>query len=691
MFRKIKDKLYYYFAEKNWGVRREYGPYVEVHQEEHMKQRWKHWWMLIRLNWHYRVLRRTDLMYSPSEKHPKHTGISGLNGPESCIFRRRSPHIVAMELIKYDIISFDIFDTLILRPFMGPAEVFDIVGYRLNYIGFMNGFKKIRIECEKAARQLAFEKTGSYEVNIYEIYNEIARITDIDPNIGIAMELETEKQLCRANPYMKRIFDILKAQGKTLVITSDMYLTEPMMDELLKSCGYDGYDKLFVSCDYRCSKGNGRLYDFLKKYAAGRSLIHIGDNYRADIKRAEEKGVSTLYYKKVREIGEQYRAKDMSGLISSAYAGIVNNHLHNGIKQYSIFYELGFVYGGIYILGFCLWLHRRVREKQIDRLLFMSRDGYIFYKVFNKLFPEIESKYVLWSRAANYKYHVSQRNINEFIQRVFFGKIDAATGEHTIGSLLTSLNLMDLAENLIEFGLMPETIIASDTMKPIEDFLKNNWKRIVQKLAPEAEYAKLVFTEHIGEAKQIGIIDGPTTGCGPSGLKYLIENVWRLDCVCHFFVTERSGRLLHNPFIEPYLFSQELNKQNFNTHYKKIYNNSLFELLTQVCHPSFTGYGTVFSFDPPEVEDYEKKSEILKGIEDFCDIYYQTFHKDAVAMEISGHDAYMPYRLLIENPEFIRRNFGDLCLERTAFVDLSSQHAETLREIMDHVDRKNKS
>lgn len=31
----FKDKLYFYFAEKNWGVRREYGPYVDANRSEH--------------------------------------------------------------------------------------------------------------------------------------------------------------------------------------------------------------------------------------------------------------------------------------------------------------------------------------------------------------------------------------------------------------------------------------------------------------------------------------------------------------------------------------------------------------------------------------------------------------------------------------------------------------------------------
>lgn len=66
----IKDRLYYFFAEKNWGVRREYGPYVDAHQEEHKKHRVKHWWILFKLNFHYRILRKKTFMldFSSSPK-----------------------------------------------------------------------------------------------------------------------------------------------------------------------------------------------------------------------------------------------------------------------------------------------------------------------------------------------------------------------------------------------------------------------------------------------------------------------------------------------------------------------------------------------------------------------------------------------------------------------------------------------
>ena len=105
MLKKIKDILYYYFAEKNWGVRREYGPYVDAHQQEHKKSPWKHWWLLIQLNWHYRILRKKTLLIKTPFSNLKSTQIS-IN--ESTCSKRKDVLTVAKELLNYDIISFDV-------------------------------------------------------------------------------------------------------------------------------------------------------------------------------------------------------------------------------------------------------------------------------------------------------------------------------------------------------------------------------------------------------------------------------------------------------------------------------------------------------------------------------------------------------------------------------------------------------
>ena len=60
----MKDAWYDFFVRKNEWIRREYERYVIEHIEEHDKLRFLHWLVLLRLNWHYRILRKkTPLLY----------------------------------------------------------------------------------------------------------------------------------------------------------------------------------------------------------------------------------------------------------------------------------------------------------------------------------------------------------------------------------------------------------------------------------------------------------------------------------------------------------------------------------------------------------------------------------------------------------------------------------------------------
>ena len=63
-----------------------------------------------------------------------------------------------------------------------------------------------------------------------------------------------------------------------------MYLPHDLMTELLESCGYTGYDKLFVSCDYECNKRDLGLYEYIKEnyLEEDETIIHIGDNHETD-------------------------------------------------------------------------------------------------------------------------------------------------------------------------------------------------------------------------------------------------------------------------------------------------------------------------------------------------------------------------------------------------------------------------
>ncbi len=565
--RRLKDKLYYYFAEKNWGVSREYPEIKEkCDREGNRLEKWK---KLICLNVHYRVFRKNSRLYIEDRLNEKMQKLPYLDGAESELSKRRPPIYFAKDLLQYDVVSFDIFDTLILRPFAKPADLFMIVGKRLNRVEF----HRIRTEAEKKAREIATLTKGNHEVTIYDIYALIEERTGIPKALGVRTELEVELQYCFANPYMKRVFRLLQEQDKPIIIVSDMYLPHDLMEQLLSNAGYTGYEKLYVSCDYDCSKRSGSLYQYVKRDYANKKIVHVGDNIVSDIQSAEKVGLDTRYYKNVHEIGAPYRADGMSELVGSAYAGIVNTHLHNGFHTYSPQYEYGFIYGGLYVLGFCNWIHQKAKQEGIDKVLFLSRDGAIYQRVFNMLFDDVPNEYFLWSRIANTKYTLL-KNREDFLKRVIKYRANGAITV-TVAALLDSLSLTFLKKKLQQYNLSENDIVVPELVSALENLFVANWDDICKSFSKEKDYVKQYLISKIGSAKRIAFIDVGWLGSGPMGLKYLIEDEFEMDCEVKCWQSaSRSPKandvsnILMDGTIEIYMFSQMLNRNHYDTHAK---------------------------------------------------------------------------------------------------------------------------
>ena len=167
---------------------------------------------------------------------------------------KRSERVPAEEVIAllmdYDVISFDVFDTLIFRPFKTPHDALLLLSYKYND----SNFYQLRILAEKEAR-LKSEKEGSFETTIYAIYNEISKYMNIDPVLGAHNEMNFEKDICYTNPYFKLIYDTLRTNGKNIIAISDMYMPSWWIKELLHKCNYDIVE-VFVSCEYGVNKIN---------------------------------------------------------------------------------------------------------------------------------------------------------------------------------------------------------------------------------------------------------------------------------------------------------------------------------------------------------------------------------------------------------------------------------------------------
>lgn len=667
--KKFKDILYFYFAEKNWGVRREYGPYVDTHRIEHLSKPWKHRYLLLKLNFHYRILRRDTLLLpavkttvSPQKKDKAPRKVAPYsNSPESTKGNRQNSYAFARGLLKYDVISFDIFDTLILRHLNNPEDLFMMVGGELDIFNFHG----IRIRAEREAREKKNALHGYREVTLLEIYERVSHYTGIDAQKGAEVEFGLELEMCFANPYMLQVYQILKSACKPIYITSNMYIPNEMMVKLLNNCGYDGFEEVLVSCDYKCAKTNGSLFHILKsKLPKNINIVHIGDNKAADISGANKASIEGKYYPSCRELGDPHRSMGMSALIQGSYRGLINNTLHNGTAEYSMFWEYGFVYGGIIALGYVNWIHQQAIENGCDKLLFVARDGYILKKVYDLMYHDIPSEYVYWSRVAAIR-NVSVGDREPFLTRLFEERCN--TGD-TISHVLKLGGLSKLEKLFSENGFPPDLPLVREHYETIAELLVKNWNLVEDSLKQGQEGMLNYLKDIVGDNKKLALIDLGWTGRNLLTLEKTLTRIgMEKEFICSFVLglfTRRDVSVrLQEQNIECYVFDSRVNQEIQHLFQKnRGIKTELIEKLFSTKQNSFLGFSDSgeMEFAAAEIDNYNAFDEIEEGILYFVEEYLYIYEKYPYMYNISGYDAFIPCRLLFNNIKSVEKIIGTL-------------------------------
>ena len=257
-------------------------------------------------------------------------------------------------------------------------------------------FRRICTEAEQDARREKYKRSGSYEVSLADIWNILEEKTGLSAEQGMELEMELERRYCYANPFMLQVFRRIADMGKRIIITSDMYLSREFLQSLLEQKGFTGAEKIYISNEYSGSKYSGRLYDFvLQNLSAGKKEIaHIGDNEKSDVRMAGRHGIIPCYYPNVHKKAMLFRAYDMSPIVGAAYRGIVDSHLYCGLEAFSPEYEYGYIYGGLFAVGYCNFIHEYCGLHRTDKVLFLSQDGDILSQVYRMLYPDENTEYV---------------------------------------------------------------------------------------------------------------------------------------------------------------------------------------------------------------------------------------------------------------------------------------------------------
>jgi FMN phosphatase YigB (HAD superfamily) len=307
-----------------------------------------------------------------------------------------------MMIEQAQIISFDVFDTLLIRPFANPADVFLLMERQTGLAGFHDA----RIRAEQAARDRLYAKTGSAEVTLAQIYEALklpeSGLRALDRRALMRLEVETETALLTRSPAVGAVYDLARELGKPVIAVSDMYLPEPVIAQILAANGL-AVDRLFVSCAHQASKHEGSLYGIvcaaMKAEPAG--VLHFGDNFKSDCSAALEAGVAgyylpSLYDQLYRDNRFNQAAVSQLCRRGQAGQGDEKNLFASAVVAYlarfkathptaSMAAQFGAMYGGPLVTGFSAWMNVTMQTDKVRHLRLATRDGYITKEIWDRL------------------------------------------------------------------------------------------------------------------------------------------------------------------------------------------------------------------------------------------------------------------------------------------------------------------
>ena len=222
-----------------------------------------------------------------------------------------------------DVVSFDLFDTLLVRCVPEPADVAALTAYRADCLQhdaeLRERFYRIRLQ----------EQCG--EKTLPQIYGAVAErlgLPAADADELQRLERQTEREVISLREPVADLVRYAKERGRYVVICSDMYCTGAELAALLREKGLTGFDRIIVSCEYGLGKTDGLLEEVRKAAAqlcgkedlpagasrggqdparaersgtddgnvAGKTerpcrVLHIGDSIQADELPAERAGI----------------------------------------------------------------------------------------------------------------------------------------------------------------------------------------------------------------------------------------------------------------------------------------------------------------------------------------------------------------------------------------------------------------
>lgn len=601
-----------------------------------------------------------------------------------------------------DLISFDMFDTLIYRPFYEPKDMFILLNKEFMKTFDSNGlieFSKMRVDSEKQIRDKIWLEKGYEEVSLDEIYDHMSNLYQLDKsklNKIKNHEKELELQFCQKRETAYSLYKLCIELGKKVVVTTDIYLSRDIIERILERNGYTKFDRIYISSEEKITKSTGSLFKHLiiENQVNPNKILHIGDNYISDVEIPKSLGVNSFYFPKTLDvfnnfswkennvnycgklyenfhnlnIDHEYTTSYMGNRVS--YALIANKFFDNpfvSFNEYSDFncnpYLIGYYTLGMHMLALSSWILSDLNEKNYDSICFMSRDGYLPYlvsKKINQIYGKdnIAINYVNVSRKSLLP--VTLSDFRDFYKIEEYIQIEKVTPMDIINMLKPILNEnANISDILKKHKINPNKIIKTkekfNDLISIINYEIYDWNKFNDYKNLAAEYFKKLY---IGKTATFDI--------GYSGQPELIISDLLKKSIDTYFIHSNNDSSFKNSVYANY-------KLNNFYDFKPTFTGTLREYLISSDSPTCIGYEKSNDNINPIFESktnysyFNKKmlEEIQNGCLEFINDFVKMFKNYYYIIDINKYYMSIPFEYFMHYSKEVDRGiFTGLTFEQ---------------------------
>ncbi len=314
------------------------------------------------------------------------------------------------------VISFDIFDTLLVRNVLRPQDVFQAMAATAD-ARYGIRFQRMRAPAEA--------ELGLPNPTLDQIYAHMARRHGLPPETLVALreaELRCERAVLCARPAARALYDAARGLGKRVIAISDMYLPAWFLRDVLRENGMP-VDALYVSCEQGARKSDGSLYDRVAaaEGCAPGEILHLGDNRRSDVDQPLSRGLCALWLPSVQALAsptpELWRQTVAAAYLTeprtSPYLALALNRLYGGqadfsrnMARFSSLKEAGSLLLAPLLTALAV---RLATDKELartyGRLYFAARDGWLPFRVYERVRRRLGGLPAVYFAAGRRAYH----------------------------------------------------------------------------------------------------------------------------------------------------------------------------------------------------------------------------------------------------------------------------------------------